>query len=278
MGSTRVRGLGETMKNIRSLGRSTWVGLAVTLLLVVLAVTSDYRILWVTFLAGFFILTGLYTVVTGRKSWARIPSRKIGLAGFAGSVVIGFAAMGVAVAATPAYLLSHAQTAAPAAPVTSSSPTPHGVNLSPALGIGAVPTATAASPTATAVASASASSVPTVEASPSLSPAPAVPNPEALAPVAIAAGPPVAIPAPPAPAAVVPAAPAIAAPPAPAPPAPAPAAPAPPAPASNAVMGIIPGAFCPDAQVGMRGVSAAGRTYICGGKGPDKNGHYHWNS
>ncbi|MFH5878206.1 hypothetical protein [Arthrobacter sp. NA-172] len=43
------------------------------------------------------------------------------------------------------------------------------------------------------------------------------------------------------------------------------------------VQGIIPGAFCPNADVGMQGVAANGRTYICGGKGADKNGHYHWN-
>jgi len=60
---------------------------------------------------------------------------------------------------------------------------------------------------------------------------------------------------------------------APKPAAPAPAAPAPaPAPAA-----VTPGAFCPDALVGQPGVAANGRTYVCGGKGPDANGHYHWN-
>jgi len=44
------------------------------------------------------------------------------------------------------------------------------------------------------------------------------------------------------------------------------------------IQGIIPGAFCPNADIGMKGISAAGGIYTCGGKGPDKNGHYHWNS
>lgn len=41
---------------------------------------------------------------------------------------------------------------------------------------------------------------------------------------------------------------------------------------------MIPGAFCPDAAVGSSGVADNGRTYVCGGKGPDANGHYHWNT
>lgn len=65
--------------------------------------------------------------------------------------------------------------------------------------------------------------------------------------------------------------PAPAAPPAP-PPAPVQKAPAPPA-----ASAVSPGAFCPNAQMGQSGVAANGRTYICGGKGADANGHYHWN-
>ncbi|MEP6482660.1 MAG: G5 domain-containing protein [Rhodoglobus sp.] len=52
-------------------------------------------------------------------------------------------------------------------------------------------------------------------------------------------------------------------------PAPAPA----PAPAT-----ITPGAFCADAAVGASGLGANGRTYVCGSKGADAKGHYHWNS
>lgn len=93
----------------------------------------------------------------------------------------------------------------------------------------------------------------------SFAPAPVVVE----APVVVAPAPAVVAPVPTAP---KPAAPA------PAAPAPAPAVPA--APAST----ISPGAFCPDASVGQTGVSAAGKTYVCGSKGPDAKGHYHWNS
>jgi hypothetical protein len=70
--------------------------------------------------------------------------------------------------------------------------------------------------------------------------------------------------------------------PAPAPAAPAPAAPAPaaPAPAPQSPTGITdvdPGGFCPDADVGLPGTASNGRTYVCGAKGADASGHYHWN-
>lgn len=41
---------------------------------------------------------------------------------------------------------------------------------------------------------------------------------------------------------------------------------------------IVPGAFCPDAQVGAVQQAANGRSYQCGGKGADANGHFHWNT
>jgi putative cell wall-binding protein len=53
--------------------------------------------------------------------------------------------------------------------------------------------------------------------------------------------------------------------------------PAPPAPPSQ-ITGIVPGAFCPDVDHGLSGIGTNGKTYICGLKGPDANGHYHWNS
>lgn len=70
--------------------------------------------------------------------------------------------------------------------------------------------------------------------------------------------------------------------PAPAAPAPAPAAPAPaPAPVEQAPAPsqdfITPGAFCADAQAGVVAQAANGNSYTCGGKGPDANGHLHWN-
>jgi outer membrane biosynthesis protein TonB len=93
----------------------------------------------------------------------------------------------------------------------------------------------------------------------------------------------------PAPAPAVPApAPAPIPPPAPAPapapkPAPAPApkpvpVPPPPAPPPAPAPTVIPGAFCANADLGKSGVAANGRTYVCGLKGADANGHYHWNT
>jgi hypothetical protein len=64
-------------------------------------------------------------------------------------------------------------------------------------------------------------------------------------------------------------------------PAPAPVAPAPAAPPAAAVpgatvTGISPGAYC--SPKGAVGVSKAGRSYICGSKGPDARGRFHWNA
>ncbi|QKS18295.1 G5 domain-containing protein [Curtobacterium sp. Csp2] len=68
--------------------------------------------------------------------------------------------------------------------------------------------------------------------------------------------------------------------PAPAPAAPAQQAPAAPAPVQQApAPGVItPGAFCADAQNGAVAQSSTGKSYRCGGKGPDANGHLHWNT
>lgn len=41
---------------------------------------------------------------------------------------------------------------------------------------------------------------------------------------------------------------------------------------------VIPGAFCANSQVWMKGLASNGRWYTCGSKGRDANGHYHWNS
>lgn len=69
---------------------------------------------------------------------------------------------------------------------------------------------------------------------------------------------------------------------APAAPAPAPVqqAPAAPAPVQQAPVQdmIIPGAFCSGAQSGTVAQAANGRSYQCGGKGPDASGHLHWNA
>lgn len=63
-------------------------------------------------------------------------------------------------------------------------------------------------------------------------------------------------------------------------PAPAPAAPAPaaPAPAPAGVGTVDPGGFCSPGDRGVTALAANGRSYTCGGKGPDASGHLHWNT
>lgn len=63
--------------------------------------------------------------------------------------------------------------------------------------------------------------------------------------------------------------------PAPARQAPAQQAPAAPAPAQEV---IRPGAFCSSAQQGAVAQAANGRSYRCGGNGPDASGRLHWNT
>jgi hypothetical protein len=63
-------------------------------------------------------------------------------------------------------------------------------------------------------------------------------------------------------------------------PAPAPVAPAAPvpAPAPAQAATITPGAYCSASEVGQVAVAANGRSYQCGGHGPDARGSYHWNT
>lgn len=42
------------------------------------------------------------------------------------------------------------------------------------------------------------------------------------------------------------------------------------------VTGINPGGFC--STPGVVGIAASGKSYTCGGKGPDASGRYHWNN
>jgi hypothetical protein len=83
------------------------------------------------------------------------------------------------------------------------------------------------------------------------------------------------------PAPVTTTAPHLTAPVAPAPVAPAPAAPAPVAPApapAPVTVTVNPGGFCSPGDVGHSGVGPNGHIYVCGAKGADASGHYHWNS
>ncbi|MBB5639850.1 GmrSD restriction endonuclease domain-containing protein [Cryobacterium roopkundense] len=71
-----------------SLSILTWVMLAASVLLVVLGTATSglSGLLLMTGLIG--ALTALYALVTGRKSWATIPSRKFAAVALAGSLVV----------------------------------------------------------------------------------------------------------------------------------------------------------------------------------------------
>lgn len=60
--------------------------------------------------------------------------------------------------------------------------------------------------------------------------------------------------------------------------APPPSAPPSTPPGSGIIRNIVPGAFCPDADYLRTGESASGKYYVCGYKGKDDSGHYHWNT
>lgn len=268
----------------------TWLGgVGVLLILIISAVSGGF--------GGFLIMLGLavlvtaiYTVVTRRPSWMNLPrSRSVAGIGAAGALV-------VIILGSSLYGLGHPSSAAHVAALPTSHPTETSgaIYLVDVIGTDGsdASTALAAAGLHVTIRTSDGSDAPsdltgwtvrgeypkggskigsTTDIVLTLTP-PATPSPTATAvatpsatpvPAATTAPKPVA----PAPAPAAPA-------PAPAPPAPAPA----PAPAPPATGTITPGAFCPDALVGQPGVASNGRTYICGGKGRDANGHYHWNS
>lgn len=270
----------------------TWLGGVGLLLILIISAASGGFGGFLIMLGLAVLVTAIYTVVTRRPSWMNLPrSRSVAGIGAAGALV-------VIILGSSLYALGHPSSAAPIAALSSSHPTEtsgaiylvdvvgvDGSDASSALaavglhvtvktsdgsdapadltgwtvrseypeGGSSVGSATevvltlappaSPSPTATTVSTPSATPVPVATTAPKLVAPPVVPAPAAPVP-------------------------------APAPPARAPA----PAPAPPATGTIVPGAFCPDALVGQPGVAANGRTYICGGKGRDTNGHYHWNS
>jgi hypothetical protein len=262
---------------------STWVGIMlVALLLLIFTVSSG----WVGLLVSATVVgifTGLYVAISGRRSWAVLTSRKVGLIVLAASVVVLFVGAGIA---------PHVKTAD--VPSAESGTTHHSVvpdTHAPTPGSKSKPTST---PTPTPIplvvddvnsqAGATAQStlvsegfaVQLVDGSglavtdPTglivIDEVPAAGSSEAPGtPIILTLSQPVVAPATAAP---VPAAPA------PAPVAPAP--PAAPAPAPGPL--VTPGAFCPNADLGVVGHSSSGKTYTCGGHGADANGHLHWNT
>ncbi|TFC60812.1 DUF1524 domain-containing protein [Cryobacterium sp. TMB1-7] len=116
---------------------STWIVGAVVLLVVAFAATSAGVSGFLIFLGLAGIVTALYVIVTGRRSWALIPTRKMGAVALAASLVavmsggIVGAAVGVpdnvvaespTTSATPSAKPSSTPTPTPAASFTEESP------------------------------------------------------------------------------------------------------------------------------------------------------------
>ena len=272
----------------------TWLGGAGLLLILIIAAASGGFGGFLIMLGLAVLVTAIYAVVTRRPSWMNLPrSRPVAGIGAAGALV-------VIVLGSSLYGLGHPS---PVATHVTAEPTSHSAGASGAVHLLDVvgtdgsdaKTALAATGLHVTIKTSDGREAPSdltgwtvrseypeagsnvgskTDVVLTLAP-PATPSPRAtaastpsLTPVATVA-----------PKLVAPVVPAPAAPaPAPAPVAPQPAPPPAPAPAPPAAGTIIPGAFCPDAQVGQSGLAANGRTYVCGGKGPDANGHYHWNS
>ena len=264
----------------------TWLGGAGLLLLLIIAAASGGFGSFLVMLGLVVLVTAVYAVVTGRPSWMNLPpSRRltgIGAGAALVAIILGSGAYGTAHPAPAIHIAGPASHVAEAA----------GVQLVDVVGTDGADARTSLTALGVHV------TIRTVDGSdaPSdlkgwtvrgeypeggskvgshtnviltLAP-PVTPSPT---PVTVST--PSATPVPSATTAPKPVAPVAPAPAAPAPPPP--PAPAPP-PAPPATGTVIPGAFCPDSQVGQTGLAANGRTYVCGGKGPDANGHYHWNS
>jgi hypothetical protein len=264
----------------RATGASTWIVGGLVALVLLIALIGGGGAAFLVWLGVIGLLTGLYSWIFNRRSWARfIGSRRtasITSAGALLAIIIGAIASPSAPPSDPVALrpASTATAQAVEAPPlldlegrtseeANSSLRAEGYQVEYVTEDGSPARSstdwivTRQSPAAGTTPPAGSTITLTVAAPPEPVPAPEPEPAPVVAPAPAPAPAPVPVPVP-APA------------PAPAPvPAPAPA----PAPAT-----ITPGAFCPDASVGSAGVAANGKTYICGGKGADANGKYHWNT
>lgn len=117
------RGIGQTRLGWFTPTRSTWiVGAVLILMLLSSAITGGVpAVLSVAGSVGF--CTALYAFITGRRSWASIPTRKIALITLAASLVVGSVG-GVTGAALDGTDLVSAESAPVADATPSSKPTP----------------------------------------------------------------------------------------------------------------------------------------------------------
>jgi hypothetical protein len=266
----------------------TWLGGAGLLFILIIAASTGGFGSFLMMLGLAVLITTIYAVVTGKRSWLNLPpSRRVSGIGAGAALFAIILGSGVFGAAHP---VSTIHVAAP----TSRGAEVARVQLLDVVGVDGADARSALTAMGlhVTIKTADGSDAPSdltgwtvrgeypksgsnigSQSNVTLTLAP----PATPAPTPATSSTPTPTPVPAATAAPKPAAPVAPAAPAPVQPAPAPA-PAPPPPAPPATATIIPGAFCPDSQVGQTGLAANGRTYVCGGKGADANGHYHWNS
>ncbi|MEV7132149.1 DUF2510 domain-containing protein [Arthrobacter sp. NPDC093128] len=86
---------------LRRLGASTYVAVGLLGLLLIPFAASGGFFIWFVLAVFVVLLTGLYTLVTGRRSWAHIAGRRVGAIVVGASVVSLFASMVVVGATAP---------------------------------------------------------------------------------------------------------------------------------------------------------------------------------
>lgn len=269
-----------------SIGPWTWVGITLTSIFLLISVASSGFPGVLVGAGTIALFTAVYVVISGRRSWLRIPSRKAGALLLGASLVVSFLGAGLSPTAlhqNVAPLADNAQVGPTATPRSepSGSPRPTSVPAASRPGASPIPSpsATAKKPLVVTKDIVEVQDVPfaqTTVSDPNLAAGTSqvttagvsgknsvtyrvvmtdgVETSRTVVKTVVTSAPiaevtsqgtyvaPVAAPDP----------------------APAPAT-------------ITPGAFCADADVGTTGLGANGRTYVCGSKGADANGHYHWN-
>ena len=103
---------------IPKLPRSMWIGIGITAIWLLVALVSN-GIGGALVAAGTIAFgTALFTLITGRKSWLRLPSRKVGALLLAGAVVASFVGTAVNPPAPKTAVISLADTAKKATTTT----------------------------------------------------------------------------------------------------------------------------------------------------------------
>ncbi|WP_223884081.1 excalibur calcium-binding domain-containing protein [Pseudarthrobacter sp. BIM B-2242] len=103
-------------------GPSTYIVGGILTLLAIGGIASGGIWSGLIFLATAGILTGLYVVITGRRSWAMLQGRKLGLIVVGGSLVLNLVAVSIFSSLNPATSVTADQAASVPAPASSPAP------------------------------------------------------------------------------------------------------------------------------------------------------------